>query len=31
MGHKSARTTQIYTHVAQSTLESVRSPMDEVE
>ena len=28
LGHKSTRTTQIYTHVARSTLESVRSPLD---
>lgn len=31
LGHKSARTTQVYTHVAQSTLGSVRSPLDEME
>ncbi|MEZ4417978.1 MAG: tyrosine-type recombinase/integrase [Gemmatimonadota bacterium] len=31
LGHESARTTQIYTHVAQSTLESVRSPLDNLE
>jgi site-specific recombinase XerD len=30
LGHKSTRTTQIYTHVARSTLESVRSPMDDL-
>ena len=28
LGHKSTRTTQIYTHVARSTLEAVRSPLD---
>lgn len=28
LGHKSARTTQVYTHVARSALESVRSPLD---
>ncbi len=28
LGHGSARTTQIYTHVSKSTLESVRSPLD---
>ncbi len=28
LGHRSARTTQIYTHVARSTLEGVRSPLD---
>lgn len=28
LGHKSARTTQIYTHVATSTLAGVRSPLD---
>ena len=28
LGHKSAGTTQLYTHVARSTLESVRSPLD---
>ncbi|MEK9502492.1 tyrosine-type recombinase/integrase [Gemmatimonadota bacterium DH-20] len=28
LGHASARTTQTYTHVARSTLESVRSPLD---
>jgi site-specific recombinase XerD len=31
LGHQSARTTQIYTHVAKSTLESVRSPLDNLE
>jgi len=31
LGHQSARTTQIYTHVAKSTLESVRSPLDDLE
>jgi hypothetical protein len=29
--HPSARTTQIYTHVAQSMIESVRSPLDDLE
>ncbi len=31
LGHQSARTTQIYTHVARSMLESVRSPLDNLE
>jgi len=31
LGHQSARTTQIYTHVARSTLGSVRSPLDNLE
>ena len=31
LGHQSSRTTQIYTHVTQSTLESVRSPLDNLE
>jgi site-specific recombinase XerD len=31
LGHKSARTTQVYTHVARSTLEAVRSPLDDLE
>jgi len=31
LGHQSTRTTQIYTHVAKSTLESVRSPLDNLE
>ncbi|MDZ7778681.1 MAG: tyrosine-type recombinase/integrase [Gemmatimonadota bacterium] len=31
LGHKSARTTQVYTHVAQSTLETLRSPLDNLE
>jgi site-specific recombinase XerD len=31
LGHRSARTTQIYTHVARSALESVRSPLDNLE
>lgn len=31
LGHGSARTTQIYTHVARSTLESVRNPLDNLE
>jgi integrase/recombinase XerD len=31
LGHQSARTTQIYTHVARSTLETVRSPLDNLE
>jgi site-specific recombinase XerD len=30
-GHQSARTTQIYTHVAMSALEAVRSPLDSLE
>ena len=28
LGHSSSRTTEIYTHVAQTTLEAVRSPLD---
>jgi site-specific recombinase XerD len=31
LGHQSARTTQIYTHVSRSTLESVRSPLDNLD
>jgi len=31
LGHQSARTTQIYTHVATSTFETVRSPLDNLE
>lgn len=31
LGHQSARTTQVYTHVAQSTIEAVRSPLDGLE
>jgi site-specific recombinase XerD len=31
LGHQSARTTQIYTHVARSAIESVRSPLDNLE
>jgi site-specific recombinase XerD len=31
LGHQSARTTQIYTHVATSALEAVRSPLDNLE
>jgi len=31
LGHQSARTTQIYTHVATSTFEAVRSPLDNLE
>jgi site-specific recombinase XerD len=31
LGHQSARTTQIYTHVARSTIEAVRSPLDDLE
>ena len=31
LGHQSAHTTQIYTHVARSMLESVRSPLDNLE
>jgi site-specific recombinase XerD len=31
LGHQSARTTQLYTHVAKSTLESIRSPLDNLE
>jgi integrase/recombinase XerD len=31
LGHQSARTTQIYTHVTRSMIESVRSPLDNLE
>lgn len=31
LGHQSARTTQIYTHVARSTFEAIRSPLDNLE
>ena len=31
LGHKSSQTTQIYTHVTTATLESVRSPLDNLE
>jgi site-specific recombinase XerD len=31
LGHQSARTTQVYTHVATSTLGAVRSPLDDLE
>ncbi len=31
LGHQSARTTQLYTHVTRSTLEMVRSPLDNLE
>lgn len=31
LGHQSARTTQIYTHVARSTLESVPNPLDRLD
>jgi site-specific recombinase XerD len=31
LGHQAARTTQIYTHVASSTLAAVRSPLDDLE
>jgi site-specific recombinase XerD len=31
LGHQSARTTQIYTHVARSALESLRSPLDNLD
>lgn len=31
LGHQSARTTQAYTHVARSSLEAVRSPLDDLE
>lgn len=31
LGHQSARTTQIYTHVARSAIESVRSPLDNLD
>jgi site-specific recombinase XerD len=31
LGHQSARTTQIYTHVTRSVIESVRSPLDNLD
>jgi site-specific recombinase XerD len=31
LGHERSRTTEIYTHVARSTLETVRSPLDNLE
>ena len=31
LGHQNTRTTQIYTHVARSTIEAVRSPLDNLE
>jgi site-specific recombinase XerD len=31
LGHQSSRTTQVYTHVARSTIEAVRSPLDDLE
>lgn len=31
LGHESARTTQIYTHVARSAIEALRSPLDNLE
>ena len=31
LGHQSARTTQIYTHVARSTFEAIRSPLDNLD
>ena len=31
LGHTNARTTQLYTHVARSALEAVRSPLDNLE
>jgi site-specific recombinase XerD len=31
LGHQSARTTQLYTHVASTALEAVRSPLDDLE
>jgi integrase/recombinase XerD len=31
LGHSSSRTTEIYTHVATTTLEAVRSPLDDLE
>lgn len=31
LGHKSSRTTDVYTHVARSTLARVRSPLDDLE
>lgn len=31
LGHQSARTTQVYTHVTRATLERVRSPLDDLE
>ena len=31
LGHKSSRTTEIYTHVSQSSLQNVKSPFDDME
>ena len=31
LGHQTSRTTQIYTHVASTTLEAVRNPLDDLE
>ncbi len=31
LGHKSSRTTEIYTHVANTTLARIRSPLDDLE
>ena len=31
LGHQSARTTQVYTHVASTALEAIRSPLDDLE
>ncbi len=31
LGHESARTTQVYTHVARSALETLRSPLDNLD
>jgi site-specific recombinase XerD len=31
LGHQSTRTTQVYTHVARSTFETIRSPLDNLE
>jgi site-specific recombinase XerD len=31
LGHKSSRTTEIYTHVSMKNLKNVKNPLDELE